>query len=787
MAEYGNREIGIVQDALKEIYDELLDGGAVEFRKNLLRNLMQSMETKASYTTHAVAVFDAYQPLEKNFRNLNLETMVNYAFANLEVLIEMEQLDNMRQPDQMWTGYEETSEAIQEIAEALNEGFDFEIDTNQDIYDLTREMSEQLEGSNIKVQDVPMALELQIRTLDDMKYFEFGSITAAFHSTEVMRPFTVQLVEIYNQIEDLPEDLVSNLYAEIADNLGLKEGPSDYLRAYDNPNNSEAKAVKNVIKYFFEQQGRQQTGYMNFSSVDNMYLDGGQMYSHIDSADSVAAYVGEIMQNNIELFLPNSTQPVQLLNSVRPFEMVSQPFPLEISGDYINEYNKIIGTTIIDNPTVSNKTVDAFADMNNLVTGEPLTVGEIAKELGLPERLHTIDLPSTPTNVVGNIANYIEDYEELVKMQKNLDKNITGELPVEQVAYMYDEALLERGNISYEDFHNNYPKELGKVSRYQNKIFNKEYITFEDFYNELTDGYQLKENVTPEQFKNSLENFINEIENPRLQEGIQTKYSKYNNFIENIVDIKVKDRILTLVNQDIFTDIISYNEYLYTLDTNEDIETGFFDYEEPTPVEDAFLADREGWDVDKEGNFIKPEKPNVGTYEGRLNSYYELALEDDAKFNNYRNTPTNVVDLDEVISQSDGVDNLNKSKEIMQKNPGIFRKVFSVLEKLDIGDQVITKAVAKGLPAIGLGAMAPGAAIAYGAYEMSILLTDAAQAYNKMQTTDEGFWENFGELSDKYSIAYKISKPVYDIILDSLNDDLTTEGQDEEILFSFNR
>ena len=154
---------------------------------------------------------------------------------------------------------------------------------------------------------------------------------------------------------------------------------------------------------------------------------------------------------------------------------------------------------------------------------------------------------------------------------------------------------------------------------------------------------------------------------------------------------------------------------------------------------------------------------------------------------NETDTPTNVVDLDEVISQSDGVDNLNKSKEIMQKNPGMFRKVFSVLEKLDIGDQVITKAIAKGLPALGLASASPGAAIAYGAYEISILLTDAAQAYNKMQTTDEGFWENFGELSDKYSIAYKISKPVYDIILDSLNDDLTTEGQDEEILFSFNR
>ena len=44
------------------------------------------------------------------------------------------------------------------------------------------------------------------------------------------------------------------------------------------------------------------------------------------------------------------------------------------------------------------------------------------------------------------------------------------------------------------------------------------------------------------------------------------------------------------------------------------------------------------------------------------------------EFIKYADTPTNVVDLDEVISQSDGVDNLNKSKEIMQKNPGMFRK-----------------------------------------------------------------------------------------------------------------
>ena len=76
--------------------------------------------------------------------------------------------------------------------------------------------------------------------------------------------------------------------------------------------------------------------------------------------------------------------------------------------------------------------------------------------------------------------------------------------------------------------------------------------------------------------------------------------------------------------------------------------------------------------------------------------------------------------------------------------------------------------------------------MAYAAYEMALLLSDVGQAAYKAQTTDESFWDNFGEISDKYSIAYKISKPVYDIILDSLNQDLTEE-EDEEILFSFNR
>ena len=676
MAEYGNRELGIIQDALQEIYEEL-SGDASVFRENLLKNLMQGTDT-GTMTIHFNAIEDAYQPLQQNFGNLNLQTMVNYAFANLEVLEEMQQLDKMTNPDQMWTGYYETSEAIEEIAQALNEGFDFELDTNQSEYELLREMLEQLEGSNIKVQDVPLSLDLQMRVLDDMKYFELGSLQSAFHSTEVMRPFTVQLIEIYNQIEDLPEDLVSNLHDEIANNLGLKEMPNDYLRAYDNPNNSEAKAVKNVIKYFFEQLGRQQNGYMDFSSVDNMMLDGGVGYSHIESADSVASFIGELMQDNLKFFLPNSNEPVELLNSIRPFESIREPWPRQISAGYINEYNNIIGTTIIKNPIPGNYTTIAFADMNNLVTGEPLTVGEIARELGLPERLHTIDLPSTPTNVVDD-APLTRNHFGVPESE--FDKPI----PIVEGDFVQATTLEVKGGL-----HARPTGKLGKIA------------------NDSPVNLFLK---TPEGFK------------PFSVVSLWTRGGD-----ANVIEVFIK----------------------------------------------------EGDDADEVVNYLKKNEGVLFDADG-----FFTGTEAETSFK-VKDTTPNLVDLDAVISQSDGVDNLNKSKEIMQKNPGMFRKVFSVLEKLDIGDQVITKAVAKGLPAIGLGAMAPGVAIAYAAYETTILLTDAAQAYNKMQTTDEGFWENFGELSDKYSIAYKISKPVYDIILDSLNDDLTEE-KDEEILFSFNR
>ena len=665
MAEYGNREIGIIQDALKEIYDELINGGASEFRQQILNTLLQGRPDNY-YTTHISTLEEAFEPLENTFGQLNLSTMMDYAFANLDVLVEMDALDDLIEPAQMWTGYEETSFAILDIANELNENFDFEIDTNQDIYDVTREMTEQLEGSNIKVQDIPFALDMQIRTLDEMKYFEIGSMYSAWSSTEVMRPFTVQLIEVYNQIENLPEELIDELYVDIADNLSLKEGPSDYLRAYDNPNNSQAKAVKNVIKYYLEQLGRQQTGYVNFSSVDNTFYDGGQMMDFYAATDQVAADVGNAIKPNINLFLQDALEPTQLLNSVKSFEgITADDFPYQIDKVYMQNYNDIIGTQIINNRAIKdvNSTLEYINQYN-------LSIEDIAEELN-------IETKSTPTNVVDDVNKI--------------------------------------GTLDYPNQWHNTPTVKLVEAIAENNL---------DIYIKKTNGEFVKLGLddTARIGDNAIQN------SPKFDKGKLAIY----NAIEKLGDV----------------DNPRYKLDLYSSNPNE-----------LAKLENALS--NVNFDP-----FVNPE----GT-----------------PFQLLPDTPTNVVDLDEVISQSDGVDNLNKSKEIMQKNPGMFRKVFNVLEKLDIGDQVITKAVAKGLPAIGLGAMAPGVAIAYGAYEMSILLTDAAQAYNKMQTTDEGFWENFGELSDKYSIAYKISKPVYDIILDSLNDDLTTEGQDKEILFSFNR
>lgn len=140
-------------------------------------------------------------------------------------------------------------------------------------------------------------------------------------------------------------------------------------------------------------------------------------------------------------------------------------------------------------------------------------------------------------------------------------------------------------------------------------------------------------------------------------------------------------------------------------------------------------------------------------------------------------------ELEEAITKTNGAESLNKSKEIINKNPRIFSKVLSVLEKFDVGDQVIQQVIKRALPRIGMSAAVGPVGIAYAIYETSLLLMDAANAAYKAETTSESFWDNFGEVSDKFSIAYKITKPTYDILLDAIKVDL----EDDNTLYSFSR
>ena len=294
----------------------------------------------------------------------------------------------------------------------------------------------------------------------------------------------------------------------------------------------------------------------------------------------------------------------------------------------------------------------------------------------------------------------------------------------------------------------------------------------------------------------TLERIIkNDIQTPPLKEGLLKRYLDYDEFVKGLPADRA-EQLLDYTNKDVADKLELFKDQYnlqkpYGPGELEDINSILLDWEEPSPIEDAVLADIENWDLDTEGNPIDPRKKPEGMskFQQELSAQYNYLLTTD--------TPTNVVDdvtptqaldeLDDAISKADGIDNLNKAKDIINKNPGVFRKIFSVLEKADIGDQVITKAIIpKVLPRIGLAAATGPVGMAYAAYEIALLLSDVGQATYKAQTTDESFWDNFGEISDKYSIAYKISKPVYDIILDNLNNDLTEE-EDEEILFSFNR
>jgi hypothetical protein len=137
------------------------------------------------------------------------------------------------------------------------------------------------------------------------------------------------------------------------------------------------------------------------------------------------------------------------------------------------------------------------------------------------------------------------------------------------------------------------------------------------------------------------------------------------------------------------------------------------------------------------------------------------------------------------------VNSLNKVIEIANTNPGVadnlFKSAKNIVGKVfgtagaiaDPGDIAITQGITRILPRLGLAAIAAPALSAYIGYELIVLLADAANAFNvATQNQDVNLleynpdvdwkkvgkdtWQEFGEVSDTWSLSWKISEPIID-------------------------
>ena len=119
---------------------------------------------------------------------------------------------------------------------------------------------------------------------------------------------------------------------------------------------------------------------------------------------------------------------------------------------------------------------------------------------------------------------------------------------------------------------------------------------------------------------------------------------------------------------------------------------------------------------------------------------------------------------------------MNSAKKVVGKTFNTFAGV------LDPGDLAITAGIARVLPRLGLAAISGPALAAYVGYELAVLLIDAAQAVDKGRQNQgidlldfdntnpdinwkqlgKDTWSEFGDISDTWSLSWKISEPIID-------------------------
>ncbi len=96
--------------------------------------------------------------------------------------------------------------------------------------------------------------------------------------------------------------------------------------------------------------------------------------------------------------------------------------------------------------------------------------------------------------------------------------------------------------------------------------------------------------------------------------------------------------------------------------------------------------------------------------------------------------------------------------------PKFATKVFNNLSKLDIGQEVIEKGLAKLGTKYGAASLTGPAAAALAFYETMVFAADVTNAATKAIDKDVDFFDNFGKIDDKYSITYKLTKPFYETL-----------------------
>ena len=127
---------------------------------------------------------------------------------------------------------------------------------------------------------------------------------------------------------------------------------------------------------------------------------------------------------------------------------------------------------------------------------------------------------------------------------------------------------------------------------------------------------------------------------------------------------------------------------------------------------------------------------------------------------------------------------LETAENMIKTKPKFASKVLKGLSKLDVGEQVIKKGLSKLGTKYGLASVTGPAAGVLAFYETLVLAADVANAAGKAIDKDVDFFDNFGEVDDKWSITYKLTKPFYETLFKGINNVTSVANQNNEVQYS---